>query len=230
MRSDYPGPTPLEAGAILNGLGPHARNLVGDIVLVEETRSTNDDLLALPPSKRHGRVLLAERQNAGKGRRGRAWQSPAGNIWMSVGWRFASAPRLLSDLPLLVGVCVCRALARLGLEGQRIKRPNDILVDGAKLCGILVETTSGRAGCDSVTGIGINVRLADDMGERIDQPWTDLRRLLGDGLPSRNALVAGVLDELLPRYRDETNRAAFLAEAWPKWALVAEPVASGRHA
>lgn len=216
-------PSPLDPGAILRGVRPATRPLVSDVVVVEKTRSTNDDLLALPARERHGRVLLAERQTAGKGRRGRPWHSPAGNIWMSFGWRFAAAPRLLADLPLLAGVCVCRALARSGLEGQRIKRPNDILVDGVKLSGILVETRSTRSGCDSVTGIGVNVRLADDAGARIDQPWTDLHRALGDRLPARNTIVAHLLEELLPRFQDEPGMAAFLADEWPRWTLKGSP-------
>lgn len=218
-RRDYPGPTPLDSGAILHGVGPATRPLISDVVVVEETRSTNDDLLALPTRERHGRVLLAERQTAGKGRRGRPWHSPPGNIWLSVGWRFSAALRDLSDLPLLAGVCVCRALARCGLEGQRIKRPNDILVGGAKLCGILVETRGGQTGCEAVTGIGINVRQANDAGDHIDQPWTDLDQQLGSRLPARNILVASLLDELLPRFRDETGMAAFLAETSPEWTL-----------
>lgn len=207
----------------MDGISPDVRPLISDVVVLQETRSTNDDLLGLPSRERHGRVVLAERQVAGKGRRGRAWQSPAGNIWMSIGWRFAAAPRMLADLPLVVGVCVCSALARSGLEGQRIKRPNDILVDGAKLCGILVETRSTRSGCDSVTGIGVNVRLPIEAGERIDQPWTDLHRALGDRLPARNTIVAHLLEALLPRFQDEPGITAFLADEWPRWALNGNP-------
>lgn len=212
----------LNAKEIERGIRSDLGRLITRLDVLEETDSTNDELLRLPSRERHGRVVLAERQTAGKGRRGRAWQSPGGNICLSVGWRFAYSPRFLRDLPLVVSVCVCRALARVGLEGQRIKRPNDILVDDAKLCGILVETRGRRKSCDTVTGIGINVRVAEEAGERIEQSWTDLQRLLGDGLPSRNAIVAAVLEELLPRFHDERGMSAFLADAWPGWDLVRE--------
>ena len=214
-----PRPTTLDAAAIEIGVSPAVRALVSELRIVDQTRSTNDDLLELPSAERHARVLLAERQSAGKGRRGRPWQSPPGNIWMSIGWRFAGPPRALADLPLVAGVCVCRALARTGLRGQRIKRPNDILVDGKKLCGILVETRSGKAHCDSVTGIGLNVRMQADSGTKIDQPWTDLQRELGETLPLREVIVAHLIDEIIARYRDEAGLAGFLAEAWPQWAL-----------
>lgn len=218
-----PGPTPLDAGAIVENVNPAVRPLLGDVIVVEQTCSTNDDLLDLPPAERHGRVLLAERQTAGKGRRGRPWQSPPGNIWMSIGWRFHAAPRALADLPLVVGVCVCRALFRIGLRGQGIKRPNDILVEGKKLCGILVETRSGQDRCDSVTGIGINVRLPAEAGAQVDQPWTDLHDQLGQRLPAREVIVAHVLEEILARYHDAEDIARFLSDAWPRWSLEEQP-------
>jgi len=203
----------------LAGIDPEFRHLIRRIDVLEETDSTQDDILRMPSSERHGCVVLAERQSAGKGRRGRRWQSPAGNIFLSIGWHFVAPPRALDGLPLVVGVCLCRALARIDVKGHRVKRPNDILIDGAKLCGILVETRGGQSGRDTVTGIGLNVQLDDDSGDMIDQPWTDLQRLLGDGLPSRNEVVSTILEELLPRYHDERRMSAFLADAWPEWDL-----------
>jgi BirA family biotin operon repressor/biotin-[acetyl-CoA-carboxylase] ligase len=203
----------------VDGIRPELQHLIRRIEVFEEIDSTNDELLRRPPGGIHGRVVLAERQSAGKGRRGRRWQSPAGNIFLSIGWHFVSPPRALDGLPLVVGVCLCRALARIGVKGHRVKQPNDILVDGAKLCGILVETRGGQSDRDTVTGIGLNVQLDDDSGDMIDQPWTDLQRLLGDELPSRNEMVSTILEELLPRFQDERGMSAFLADAWPDWDL-----------
>lgn len=203
----------------MDGIRPELQHLIRRIEVFEEIDSTNDELLRRPASGIHGCLVVAERQSAGKGRRGHRWQSPAGNIFLSIGWHFVAPPRSLDRLPLVVGVCVCRALARIGVAGHRVKRPNDILVDAAKLCGILVETRGGQSDRDTVTGIGLNVQLDDESGDRIDQPWTDLQRLLGDELPSRNEMVSTILEELLPRYHDERGMSAFLSDAWPEWDL-----------
>ncbi len=134
------------------------------------------------------------------------WYSPAGgNIYLSLGWRFEPAPPYLTTLPLVAGVCVCRALERAGLRNHGIKWPNDILVNGAKLAGILVETqtAAGRAVL-AVIGIGLNVRMPTPAAGIpigvIDRLWTDLVSQLAPerrGI-DRNALAALLLQELLP--------------------------------
>lgn len=209
----------LDAVAIASSVSPSTSQLLRGIEVLEETDSTNDVLLRRSASELHGRAVLAERQTAGKGQRGRNWRSPGGNIFLSLGWRFETAPHDLPALSLVVGICVCRALAEIGVTGHRVKHPNDILVNGAKLCGILVESRGGRKQRDTVTGIGVNVRLDRAAEAAIDQPCTDLRRLVGDELPSRNAVVAKILDELLPRFQDESGMAGFLADAWPEWKM-----------
>jgi BirA family biotin operon repressor/biotin-[acetyl-CoA-carboxylase] ligase len=209
---------------------PGILQLIRRLDVLEQTTSTNDEILNLPPRERHGRIVLAERQTAGKGQRGRQWQSPGGNVLFSIGWRFSSQPNVLGDLPLLAGVCICQALARLGLKGHGLKRPNDVMVGGAKLSGILVETRVGRHGLDAVTGIGINMRMDDNVGQSIDQPWTDLERHLHAELPTRNKVVSTILEELLPRFADEAGIAAYMAEAWHRWKLTNEHRADLRHA
>jgi BirA family biotin operon repressor/biotin-[acetyl-CoA-carboxylase] ligase len=103
-----------------------------------------------------------------------------------------------------VAICVCRALTRVGLQGHGIKWPNDILVDGEKLAGILVELQSaGNGPALAVIGIGLNVRMPpadpEELEAAIDRPWTDLESRMGparNGI-SRNLLLAYLLDELL---------------------------------
>ncbi len=181
------------------------RGQLRELTVLQETDSTNSALARLPAGRRHAHALLAEKQTAGRGRRQRAWHSPAGgNIYLSLGWRFARQSAALSTLPLVAALCLCRALERAGLRGHGVKWPNDILVSGSKVAGILVETQSTGAGpALAIIGIGLNVRMpgsdADHPAAIIDRPWTDLASRLPEDQRSisRNRLVALLLEELL---------------------------------
>jgi BirA family biotin operon repressor/biotin-[acetyl-CoA-carboxylase] ligase len=193
----------LSATAIRDLLGPESSSALGALTILDEVDSTNAFLTRLPGPRRHGHAVLAETQTRGRGRRQRSWHSPpGGNIYMSLGWRFAAAVQPLSTLPLAVAVCLAGALERAGLRGHGIKWPNDILVDGSKLAGILVETQSlGDGSIQAVIGVGLNVRMPESSGgPAIDRPWTELAAHLPPerrGI-SRNRLAALLLDELLP--------------------------------
>jgi BirA family biotin operon repressor/biotin-[acetyl-CoA-carboxylase] ligase len=214
----------LDPSVIGGSINQNVRPLLGHIEILGQTDSTNDVLLRLAPAERHARVVLAERQTAGKGRRGRQWQSPGGNIYMSLGWRFDEPAISLGALGLVTAVSVCRALARTGLVGHGIKWPNDIQVSGGKLGGILVELSSRvRSGCDAVIGIGINVGADDPGAGRIDQPWTNLSQSLGRKAVDRNQIVGMVLAELLECLRGGAGAfEGFLAVEWPKWDLLGQ--------
>lgn len=209
----------LDGAAIIDRIRPELRHGIR-LDTVDEIDSTNDALLRLPAREVHGRAVLAERQTAGRGRRGRRWESPAGNVCLSVGWHFDAAASDLGALGLAAGVCVCRALARIGLRGHGVKWPNDIQVGGEKLGGILVELRSGRSGCDAVIGIGINVRL-DTEAAGIGQPVTDLASQPGVETADRNAVVAAVLEELISGLAEvEAGLGSFLQSGWPEWDLL----------
>jgi BirA family biotin operon repressor/biotin-[acetyl-CoA-carboxylase] ligase len=143
-------------------------------------------------------VVLAETQRAGRGRRGRPWQSPPGyNIYLSCLKQFDCELGELSGLSLAAGIGVAAALAELGIAGVGLKWPNDVLVDGRKLAGILVELTGGLdAGTAAVIGIGLNVRLPDAVRADIDQPAIDLATLCGDAPPARSLIAAGLTRHL----------------------------------
>lgn len=144
-------------------------------------------------------ACLAETQSAGRGRRGRAWQSPlGGNLYFSLLRRFEAGMAALSGLSLVVGIAVVEALADCGVAGVGLKWPNDVLADGRKLAGILVELGGEFLGpCYAVIGIGINLRLPPEARARIDQPAIDVAGL-GDGeVPSRNALAARLIERLV---------------------------------
>ncbi len=192
----------LSAESIRALLGVQTAAALAEVTVLPEVDSTNAVLARLPARRAHRHAVLAETQTRGRGRRQRSWYSPAGgNIYLSLGWRFPAAAAPLSTLPLAVAVCVAVALERAGLSGHGIKWPNDILVNGAKLAGILVETQSeGQAAVCAVIGIGLNVRMPALAGsEPIDRPWTDLARHLPPERRDigRNMLAATLLDELL---------------------------------
>jgi BirA family biotin operon repressor/biotin-[acetyl-CoA-carboxylase] ligase len=123
--------------------------------VVEETGSTNADLLAQARSGAgEGLVLVAEAQTSGRGRMGRRWISPPRrSLTFSVLLRPAVPAGRLGWLPLLAGVAVGSALQQTAGVDARLKWPNDVLVDGAKIAGILAERWTNAV----VIGTGINV-------------------------------------------------------------------------
>lgn len=122
-----------------------------EVRVVERCSSTNDLLLRAAPEKPV--LLAAEEQTAGRGRRGRRWHSaPGTGITFSLGCRVARPARELAALSLVAGVATARALRALGAQ-VRLKWPNDLMLGGAKLGGILVETRNSR---HAVIGIGLN--------------------------------------------------------------------------
>ncbi len=188
----------LNRASIIAGMDPEIRQKLRSLKIESSLDSTNSAMQRLPVKELHAAVILAEQQTMGRGRRGRQWHSPFGrNLYLSLGWRFEKALSELGCLPLVVALATARALTRAGLSGQRIKWPNDILLDGRKLCGCLVEMqTDAQGHSHAVLGVGINVDMpASEVEGEIDQPWTDLHSLLPGC--SRNALAALLLEELL---------------------------------
>jgi BirA family transcriptional regulator, biotin operon repressor / biotin---[acetyl-CoA-carboxylase] ligase len=211
----------LDAGAIVAALPPAARaELDGEhaVQVAWTVDSTNTRLLRQPAPARGCAVLLAERQTAGRGRRGRSWASPlAAHLYLSVARGFRGGLGRLGGLSLVAGVAAAEALAGLGVP-VRLKWPNDLVVDdGAgkplrKLGGLLVEGGGEHAGpVRAVVGLGLNVRMPVASAATIDQPWCDLAGLL-DAVPDRNRLAALLLARMLPALRrfDEAGLAPFL--------------------
>lgn len=144
-------------------------------------------------------VCLAEQQMAGKGRNGRNWVSPYGkNIYLSLVSVFKCPVAKLAGLSIAIGVELARMLKNHGVE-VGLKWPNDVLVDGCKLAGILVETrVKGEGQVCVVMGVGLNYSMKDDDADAIDQQWTDLARALKDNQPpNRNQLAAELINGLV---------------------------------
>ncbi|MFC0133611.1 biotin--[acetyl-CoA-carboxylase] ligase [Massilia eurypsychrophila] len=164
-----------------------------DIEVVAETGSTNADLMGRAAQLARPTLLIAEHQSAGRGRAGRSWLSaPGDSLTFSLAWQFDGSPQQLLGLPLAVGVALAEALAALAVPVQ-LKWPNDVLKDGSKLAGILIETQGAPGGTWAVIGIGLNLSMPDRIEERIGRsiataPW--LARM------ERDALMAALTDAL----------------------------------
>ena len=200
-------PELLEADAI-RGHGLPAGIGVDCRLMVE---STNAELVA---SFQHRHALLAECQSGGRGRNGRHWRSPfAGGLWFSFGYRFALSVERLGPLTLAVGIGLAEAL---DLPQLRLKWPNDLLIQDAKLGGILIEARSGDGATEAVIGVGINLRTRFRDEVAPDQRWTELDRIDGQRR-SRNRLAAqllGTIDRVCARF--EADGFAPFLPAWSR--------------
>lgn len=191
----------LDAASIMAAVSIEAKPLLNELKLLDQVDSTNR--LAMSEAQAgagRGYVIAAEQQTAGRGRRGRTWISPFGrNIYCSLIWEFDGGAAALEGLSLAVGVATAKAMAAIGVSGVGLKWPNDVIWNGRKLAGILIEMTGDAAGrCQVIVGIGINVSMAGShAANSIDQAWVDVQSALGAKV-SRNQLLGCLLSELLP--------------------------------
>ena len=163
----------------------------------ERIESTNSLLLAqAQQGALHKRVIATEMQFGGRGRRGRTWLAELGmGLTFSVLWRFQRPLTALSGLSLAVGLAVARSLRRIGAE-VTVKWPNDLLFQGRKLAGILIETQGDMlAGATAVIGVGLNVDALPDLAKQAGVPVAALSDCLGRVL-DRNDVMAAILQEL----------------------------------
>ncbi len=163
------------------------------------TTSTNDWVQAVSRSlpSRGMPICTAEYQTQGRGRRGRVWSNPFGaTVCLSALWRVSHGTASLEGLSLAVGLAVLKALEDCGARNLGLKWPNDILWQGRKLCGVLLEVHGDPMGdCQVVIGIGINVKLSQSQGKAITRPVTDLETICSAPV-SRNTLVSALINAL----------------------------------
>jgi BirA family biotin operon repressor/biotin-[acetyl-CoA-carboxylase] ligase len=211
----------LDATAIRLGLPQFAAGRLRNLTVHQAIASTNDALLAVDdlPAGRFD-ACLAEFQTAGRGRRGRRWLAPFGSgLCLSVNWSFRDAPAALGALSLAAGVAVLRALARHGVAGAGLKWPNDIVHEGRKLGGILIDLRGEAAGpAYVVVGVGLNMRL----------PARTVEALTADGvevvdIAALGATLVGELALALEEF-DARGFAAFAEEWRGADALAGRPV------
>lgn len=209
---------PLHADSIANLFSAPAPGL--DIEVVASTGSTNADLRARLDSLSRPLLLAAEEQSAGRGRAGRSWlAAPGDSLCFSLGWRFTGTMAKLAGLPLAVGVVMADTLAAAGWQ-IRLKWPNDLLKDGVKLGGILIETASVRRDADkaaqvwAVIGVGMNVCRNPELAAAVGNDIAALDNAELHSAPvDRNALLASIAAALaaaLPQF-DAHGLAPFAA-------------------
>ena len=166
---------------------------------VEECESTQR---LVDPGEPEGTTVAADLQTHGRGRLGRTWEAPAGQaLLFSVLLRPAPPMVLWPELSLVAGGAVAAAISSEAGVTAQLSHPNDVLVKGRKLAGILAEASTGRVSL----GIGVNVNQAtDDLPKETPKPPTSLRIETGREWP-RAPLLAAILVELERRY-DEWQR------------------------
>lgn len=174
---------------------------IGSLDVFDTVDSTNAAVVSGIRAGQGSPVCLAERQTAGRGRRGRNWASPfAANVYLSLVHEFAGGAAVVEGLSLAVGVAACEALRSLDVPDVMLKWPNDLVARGRKLGGILIELGGDLHGnCRAVIGIGVNVRMPASAAGDIGQPWVDLHALR-PGIP-RNEVVVALLASMLPAVR-----------------------------
>jgi BirA family biotin operon repressor/biotin-[acetyl-CoA-carboxylase] ligase len=196
-------PEPLSAERLRAELGPDV--FIGrEIIVRDKTASTNDDVWQLAKADApEGLVVFAEHQSAGRGQRGNTWESAAGKgLWFSILLRpelaVSESPRLTRWAAKMIALtienrCLCKAA---------IKLPNDVLVNGRKIAGVLVEMRARvRAPHVAIVGIGLNVNQQPrDFSPEVRNRAGSLAMLLGRQL-DRNRLAAALLRDLDSTYR-----------------------------
>ena len=183
------------------------------VEILDSTSSTNDYFQDL-----HGDLpylCIAEYQTSGRGRMQRKWESPKGqNIHMSLFYRFYRYTEQLSGLSLTTGLALREAIEKCcGLKGVSLKWPNDVLYEGRKLAGILIENRHVGDDFYAVIGIGVNVNMKySDMD--IETPWTSIYESTKKE-HDRNNLVIEIVNNLI-KYFDKLDHRGFsqFAEEW----------------
>jgi BirA family biotin operon repressor/biotin-[acetyl-CoA-carboxylase] ligase len=190
------------------------------VQVVDEIASSNDELLRQgeigAPS---GTLLFAESQTAGRGRFRRPWFSAPGlGLWFSLLLRMEINDASIPSLSAFAAVALVRALRSLGAADAGIKEPNDVLIGGHKVAGILVET---RVGSDpfAVVGIGLNVNhTPEDFPEELRGRAASLTMITGSSL-DRNTVAASLIGELGKADRLMRESPQELLAEWQRYLL-----------
>ncbi len=203
----------LDADRIREAATAAGSTLPGDVEVLFAVDSTNEYLYGAEPVRAgRARIVFAEIQRAGRGRRGRTWLAPFGSgLTFSIGWTYADLPADLSALSLAVGVQVADALRASGAAETLLKWPNDIVWRHRKIGGLLIQLKLEASGAATVVvGLGLNVALPAAAREHLARsgaaPTADLVDATGGRLPGRNALagrLAGAICSGLERFGRE---------------------------
>lgn len=185
------------------------------VEVVAEITSTNDELLRRgEEGAPAGTLLFAESQTAGRGQFRRPWDSAPGlGLWFSLLLRLEINDASIPSLSTFAAVALVNTIRGLGIGGAVIKAPNDVLVGGRKIAGILVETRTGRAPF-AVVGIGLNVNHGPaDFPEELRDRATSLAMVAATPF-DRNAAASSLIKELAKTERLMRESPETLLSAW----------------
>jgi BirA family biotin operon repressor/biotin-[acetyl-CoA-carboxylase] ligase len=163
-----------------------------------ETLGSTNDYIKASKAKEKINICIAEHLSNARGRMGRKWHAPFGqNIYLSYGYYFKKDLAALSGLSLIISLALIKACNILNLkEKLSVKWPNDLVYQGRKIAGILIEILAEANGSSYVIiGIGLNVNMKSDQNEDITQDWTSLVNLKGRYI-DRNELSVSIINEL----------------------------------
>ena len=199
----------LDANTIYKGVTMRGRFALKDV-----TESTNLELMEEKDNLVTGDALVAEIQTQGRSLRGTTWLSSVGtSIMLSMAFKFPNLQHLLG-FSLVVGVACVTALEQLGVEGVQLKWPNDVVGDGKKLAGILIESVpTANDEVFAIVGVGLNVHHSETIDEQIDRPYTCLEAM-GHNF-TRNEVCINLINEI--KYAANTFRREGLAPFIDPW-------------
>lgn len=176
------------------------KNIVRKLLEVDETQSTNDDLkkMIYGSTEPCFAVITAFRQTGGRGRLGRSFLSPDGGLYFSASYPLDKNTKNIPFLTLAAGLAAAEAIEKIPTSTKidcELKWPNDIYLNGRKVCGILTELVGAAETLTAVVGIGINVRdISEECPHELRRKITSLN---GEGIfPDREALLRSIVEEL----------------------------------
>ena len=195
------------------------------IIYYKQLDSTNIEMARLAAQGcERGTVVVAEEQTAGKGRSGRSWESPAGeNIYMSILLRPDCKPEKAPMLTLAMAYSVAQVIRELGFSEVQIKWPNDLVLSGKKICGILTEMHLNGSEIDYVVvGIGINVntrKFSSDLEDKATSLFLESGREF-----ARESIVENIVDKFEHVYQqfEKVQDLSFLMEDYNAMLVNAE--------
>ena len=187
------------------------------IIYYKQLDSTNTEIMRLSAQGAvHGTVAVADVQTAGRGRRGRSWESPGGeNIYMSMLLRPDCRQDKAPMLTIVMAYSVAQVIRELGFSDVQIKWPNDLVLSGKKVCGILTEMRLNGSEIDHVVvGVGINVNTSAFPSE-LDEKATSLYLESGRQF-NRESMVEKIVANFEEAYQQfvKVQNLSFLREAY----------------
>lgn len=211
--------SPLDAKVIKSVCHHHGCEI--NVTVLQSVDSTNTWVLQETQSS-GATLCAAEHQTEGRGRRGKTWHSPDSGVTFSIGLNSEKPIVWFNGLSLLIGALLCDRVREAGAVDAMVKWPNDVLVNGAKLAGILIESVASSSsdsgeGVRIVIGIGINYTRGPE-AQLIDQANTDLFQLCGKSLPDRSVLIAEIAVRVVQVVTGDVPQAIReLAQIWPRY-------------